>query len=286
MDPKFRTVTLVGVGLLGASLGRALKQRGLAETIRGVGRRQSTLDTALSLGCIDEAFLSLEDGVHDADLIVICTPANSVPDTLDTLARVCHPKAIITDVASTKSLICAHAHSTWSSPLRFVGSHPMAGSEKFGPEHADANLYEGAVCFVEAQMDTHDKDAYTVIYRLWETLGSKVIPIDPAIHDQWVACTSHIPHVAASALAQLICSPKEAAPFIGKGFKDTTRVAEGRPEIWRDICLTNPEAIAKGLRELSDTLSSVAQAIDHHDSDALDAFFEKGAQARKESLDS
>ena len=285
MDPMFRTVTLVGVGLLGASLGLALKQRGLAQTVRGVGRRQSTLDTALSMGIIDEAFLSLEDGARDADLIVICTPANSVPNTLDTLANVCRPEAIITDVASTKSLICTHAHNTWPSPLRFIGSHPMAGSEKFGPEHADANLYEGAVCFVE-ELNNHDEDAYAAITQLWEAVGSKVIAINPATHDQWVACTSHIPHVAASALAQLICSPKEAAPFIGKGFKDTTRIAEGRPEIWRDICLTNPEAIAKGLRELSTNLNSVAEAIDSNDSDALDTFFEKGAQARKESLDS
>lgn len=285
MDPMFRTVTLVGVGLLGGSLGLALKQRGLAETIRGVGRRQSTLDTALELGVIDEAFLELQDGARDADLIVICTPANAVPATLDALRTVCSPTAIITDVASTKSLICTHVRDTWTSPFRFIGCHPMAGSEKFGPEHARADLYEGAVTFVEASRD-HADDAYASITQLWEAVGSKVVTIDPAVHDQWVARTSHIPHVAASALAQLIDSPIEAAPFIGQGFKDTTRVAEGRPEIWRDICLTNPEAISQGLRLLGKQLEGVAEAIEQQDSDALDDFFERGVQARHESLDS
>ncbi len=285
MDPLFRTVTLVGVGLLGGSLGLALKQRGLAETIRGVGRRQSTLDTALKLGAIDEGFLDLEAGVHEADLIVICTPANAVATTLDTLRTACSPSAIITDVASTKSLICDHARNTWPSPLRFVGSHPMAGSEKFGPEHASPDLYENAVTFVEAQHD-HADDAYTKITQLWEALGSKVVTIDANAHDQWVACTSHIPHVTASALVQLIDQPTEAAPFIGNGFKDTTRVAGGRPEIWRDICLTNPNAIAQGLRNLSAQLNAVADAIEENNSDALDDFFERGVQARQASLDS
>lgn len=285
MDPQFRTVTLVGVGLLGASLGLALKQRGLAQTIRGVGRRQETLDTALELGIIDEAYLSLEEGAKDTDLVVLCTPANAVPAALDTLRNLNSNDMIVTDVASTKSLICQHAHTTWPSPLRVIGSHPMAGSEKFGPEHAKADLYEGAITFIEAN-NGHDQDAYDTISRLWESVGSKVVAINPAAHDQWVARTSHIPHVAASALAQLINNPSEAAPFIGKGFKDTTRVAEGRPEIWRDICLTNPEAIAKGLRELSENLSTLADAIDAQESDKLDDFFERGVQARRESLDS
>lgn len=285
MDPMFRTVTLVGVGLLGGSLGLALKQRGLAEIVRGVGRRQSTLDTALEMGIIDEAFLNLQDGARDADLIVICTPANAVPDTLDALLSVCSPTVIITDVASTKSLICSHAKSTWPAPLRFVGSHPMAGSEKFGPEHAVADLYEGAVTFVEAQGD-HADDAYTKITQFWEAVGASVVSIDPAVHDQWVARTSHIPHIAASALAQLIDSPTEAAPFIGQGFKDTTRVAEGRAEIWRDICLTNPEAIAQGLRDLGAQLEAVAEAIEQKHADSLDDFFTRGTRARKESLDS
>jgi prephenate dehydrogenase len=285
MEPQFRTVTLVGVGLLGASLGLALKQHGLAQTIRGVGRRQETLDTALELGIIDEAFLSVEDGACDADLVVICTPANAVPAALDTLRNLNDPNMIVTDVASTKSIICDHARNTWSSPLRVIGSHPMAGSEKFGPEYAKADLYEGAITFVEAQAN-HDTDAYNQVTQLWEVIGSKVVAIDPASHDQWVARTSHIPHVAASALAQLINNPAEAEPFIGKGFKDTTRVAEGRPEIWRDICLTNPEAIEEGLRELSKNLNKVADAIGAQDSEALDDFFERGVKIRRESLDS
>ena len=161
----------------------------------------------------------------------------------------------------------------------------MAGSEKFGPEHASADLYQDAITFVETKT-VHSDEAHSRIQQLWEAVGSTVVLIDPAIHDRWVARTSHVPHIAASALAQLITNPAEAAPFIGNGFRDTTRVAEGRPEIWRDICLTNPVGIAEGLRDLIKQLEFVAEAVEQQDSDALDDFFERGVQARQESLDS
>jgi prephenate dehydrogenase len=285
MEPPFNTVTLIGVGLLGGSLGLALKKRGLAKTIHGIGRRQKSLDTALEFGAIDEGYLTIPEGAIGADLIVICTPANAVADTLDALRPLCSKSTVVTDVASTKSLICTHARKAWADPYSFVGSHPMAGSEKFGPEHSDPELYNGAVVFIEEQND-HDKIAYKKVMQLWIGVGAKVIAIDPAKHDEWVARTSHIPHVAAAALAQLVDNPQEALPFIGNGFRDSTRIAAGRPEIWRDICLTNPDAIAAGLRKLGTDLNSVADAIESGDGDALDIFFEQGVQARKSILDS
>ena len=285
MQPSFNTVTLIGVGLLGGSLGLALKQRGLAKIVRGVGRRQSSIDTALALGAIDEGYLSVAEAAIGADLIVICTPANAVPETLDTLRPLCGENTVVTDVASTKSEICAHMRKAWADPYRFVGCHPMAGSEKHGPEHADAQLYNDAVVFIEEKND-HAEDAYTKIMQLWIGLGAKVVAIDPQIHDQWVARTSHIPHIAASALTQLLDNPTKARPFIGNGFRDATRIAEGRPEIWRDICLTNPDAIREGLRTLINELESVSDAITAKDSDALDAFFERGVSIRRSALDS
>ncbi|MFP6582432.1 MAG: prephenate dehydrogenase/arogenate dehydrogenase family protein [Candidatus Hydrogenedentota bacterium] len=285
MTQRFQTVTLIGVGLLGGSLGLALKERGLAGTVRGVGRRQSSLDTALEMGAIDEGMLSLKEGVVGADLVVICTPANAVTDTLDVIRSLCGKDTVVTDVASTKAVICKHAHERWSAPYSFIGSHPMAGSEKFGPEHARADLYDGAITLVEAP-DNHLPEAHAAVVQLWESVGSKVIRIDPAHHDECVARTSHIPHVVAAALAQYIQDPEEVQPFIGNGFRDTTRVAEGRPELWRDICLTNPDAITQGVRTLIDELVHVSEAIENGDADALDDFFENGVQARRTLLDS
>lgn len=285
MEPPFNTVTLIGVGLLGGSLGLALKQRDLAKTVRGVGRRQSSIDTALENGAIDEGFLALEEAVIGSDLVVICTPANAVPETLDAIRPLCSRDTVVTDVASTKFRICTHMRDAWANPYRFVGSHPMAGSEKHGPENADPDLYNSAVVFIEEEND-HADDAYKNVMQLWIGVGAKVIAIDPEIHDQWVARTSHIPHITASALAQLIDNPEEALPFIGNGFRDATRIAEGRPEIWRDICLTNPEAIGAGLRGLITDLESIVRAVDSQDGKALEDFFDRGVQTRRSALDS
>ena len=285
MQPPFNTVTIIGVGLLGGSLGLALKQRNLAKTVRGVGRKQSSLDTALNIGAIDQGFLALEEAAIGADLIVVCTPANAVPDTLDALRPLCSKHTVVTDVASTKSVICAHARKAWANPFRFVGSHPMAGSEKFGPEFATPDLYNDAVVFIEVHND-HAADAYRSVSDLWTQVGARVMPINPIRHDQWVARTSHIPHIAAAAIAQLIDNPTEASPFVGNGFRDTTRVAEGRPELWRDICLTNPEAIVAGLRAMGHNLNAMADAIDSGNADHIESFFEKGVNARKSVLDS
>ena len=127
-----------------------MKARGMAKTVRGVGRRQSTLDRALDAHAIDEASLELEPALRGADLVVVCTPAALVPDYLDRIRPICARGTVVTDVASTKQVICAHVRKAWAEPFHFVGSHPMCGSEKFGPEHADATLYEDAVVFVEA----------------------------------------------------------------------------------------------------------------------------------------
>ena len=285
MSPKFDIVTIVGTGLLGGSLGLALKKRGLVSTIRGVGRNESTLEQAKSVGAIDESYLDIKDAAIGANLIVLCTPAGNVTDYMDKIRPLIAKDVVVTDVASTKAEICAHTCRAWSEPYRFIGSHPMAGSEKYGPEHADADLYEGAVTFVE-KLDEHDESAHETIVGLWESVGSKVVKIDPEVHDALVARTSHLPHIMAAAVAGLLGGVNDSGPFIGGGFKDTTRIAEGRPELWRDICLTNASAIKEGLDEMVDQLKAVSEAIESGDGDRLDRFFEKGREARRRALDS
>jgi prephenate dehydrogenase len=285
MSVRFDTVTLIGVGLLGGSLGLALKKRGLARRVLGVGHRPETLQKALALGAIDEAFASASQAVPHSDLVVLCTPAAKVPGYLDAVRPLCAKSAVVTDVASTKRDICAHVRRAWAAPYRFVGSHPMSGSEKFGPEHSDADLFMDSVCFVEA-MNGHAPDAHAAVCGLWAAVGGHVVAIDPEAHDVMAARTSHVPHVVATALARLTANGDDRLRgFVGGGFRDTTRIAEGRPELWRDICLTNADAIARVLDETQADLSSFSEALRAHDAVLLEKFFQEGRDARRRLLE-
>lgn len=279
MDRRYDIVTVIGAGLLGASIGLGMKSRGLAGRIRGVGHRQSTLDAALARGAIDESYLDPVEAAKGAGLIAVCTPAALVPTILDQIRPVCRPDVVVTDVASTKAVICAHAARSWPSPRRFVGSHPMAGSEKFGPEHATPDLYHQSVTIVEPRAD-HAPDAWDATVALWRSLGSSVAEIDPCEHDALVARTSHVPHVAAACLARLAAEKGDVRAVAGRGFRDTTRIASGRAEVWRDICLTNDQAITEGLERLIAQLGDVKRWITAHDGVQLDRFFREAQDAR------
>jgi len=284
----FGVVTVVGVGLMGGSIGLALKARGLASSVRGVGHRQSSLDTALEVGAVDAATLDIEEAARGSDLVVVCTPAALVCPMLDRLRPVCPPSTVVTDVASTKTQICAHARETWPEPVCFVGSHPMAGSEQFGPEHASAGLYEGCVTFVEAgaPLDAH---AQETVARLWESMGAEIVRMAPEAHDAIVARTSHLPHVAAACLASVAAreaqdAKRSVGALAGGGFRDVTRIASGRPEVWRDICLTNREAVLDAIDQFGAEVASVRRAVAEADGDRLEAFFEAAREARRQVL--
>lgn len=279
MSVLFERVTIAGVGLLGASLGLALKKRGLAGEITGTGRRVSTLETALSLGAIDRIAECPEKGAREADLFVICTPAAMVIPVLDAIRPHAAPGLVATDVASTKGVICRHAADTWGKGRRFVGSHPMAGSEQSGPENGRAGLYENTVCLVETAEDA-DPEAVALVQALWRGVGASVVPMDPAGHDRMLAATSHLPHVAASALAWCAAEAGGRPEFVGNGFRDTTRIAASRAEIWRDICLTNREALAEMLRLYAQRLDEFSRMLSSGDAAGLDVFFEEGRAGR------
>ncbi len=281
--PHFETVTVIGVGLLGGSLGLALKNRGLAKHVIGIGHRDSTLDTAMTVGAIDEKSKDLSDRAAHADLIVIATPAGSAIKYLDALRDRIRPESVVTDVVSTKAELSAHARKTWPLPCRYVGSHPMAGSEKWGPENADADLYQDAVTFVEVG-DHLDAGAREIVVSLWQSLGCRVADIGAGDHDQLLAATSHLPHIVASALAQGLPHSDAILDAVGPGFRDTTRVADGRPELWRDICLANGQAIGTSLEQLLTTLNTLRTALAAHDANTLQTFFEQGRDARRRAL--
>ncbi len=278
---RFDTAVIIGPGLLGASLGLALKERGLARLVRGVGHRQATVDGALRVGAIDEGGLDPAAACEDADLVVICTPAALVAPMIDAVAPVCQEGAVITDVASTKSAICAHAAVRWPEARPFVGSHPMAGSEKWGPEHASASLYEGRVTVVEADPQGAAPGVQEAVENLWKAVGSEVARMDPARHDAVVARTSHVPHIAAAALAEIAdAAGPEARLLTGQGFRDTTRIAAGRASIWRDICLTNQGPVTEALDDMAARIAEVRHAVASGDGDALALFFDSAREAR------
>ncbi|MBP8129403.1 MAG: prephenate dehydrogenase/arogenate dehydrogenase family protein [Candidatus Hydrogenedentes bacterium] len=279
MTTPFQRVTIVGPGLLGASLGLALKARGLAAHVVGAGRRMSSLETALARGAIDESSLEVAPAVQGADLVVLCTPAARIVPLLDVVRLHCAPGAVITDVASTKAALCARARATWPAPRRFVGSHPMAGSEQFGPEHARADFYEGSVCLVETGDDL-DPDARAAVLGLWRAVGARVVDIDPEDHDRILARTSHVPHVVASELARMALRHGAVRDLIGNGFRDATRIAESRPEIWTEICLMNRAAILDALAEYERDLDVFRAALAEEEQGAVERFFEEGRQAR------
>jgi len=283
MALHFQRVAIVGVGLMGASIGMGLKTRGLVDRVTGIGHRQTSLDAAIEAGAIDTGTLDVAEGVREADLVIIATPAGMVIEKLDEVRAAAGPNLIVTDVASTKAAICAYAASTWPQPRRFIGSHPMAGSEKFGPEHGRPDFYEGTVCLVE-QDDTVDVGAREVAVSLWTALGATVVNVAPDVHDRLLARTSHIPHVLAAALTTLAQRDGVDQRAIGRGFRDTTRVAGSRPELWRDICLTNREAVLDGIREFQGYLDAFAAALQDGDAQTIEEFFEQGRQARRQVL--
>ncbi len=283
MTPHFERVAIAGVGLLGASLGLALKARGMAGRIVGVGRRQSTLDKALAAGAVDSVSLDIS-AASDADLILLAPPAGLVIPMLDELRGLCKPSAIVTDVASTKAAICAHADATWAAPRRFVGSHPMAGSEKYGPEHGRADFYEGSVCLLETG-EHLEPQARATVAALWQAVGARVVDVQPASHDLFLAYTSHIPHVVSAAMASLALEQGDVRPMIGNAFRDMTRIAASRPEVWRDICLTNKAAVLEGLQAYLRELGRFSELLASGNTDGLEAFFRAGNEARNRAVE-
>jgi prephenate dehydrogenase len=273
----FGTLAIVGVGLLGGSLGLACRERGIAKRIIGVGRDLSRLAKAVSAGIIDEAFVDLKPATSQADLIVVCTPVDQVADVVGEVAQFAPPHALITDVGSTKGTIDLAVRAKRLPPGRFIGSHPIAGSEKVGFEHAVSHLFDWKVCIICPDEKT-PADRVEFLTNFWNSVGSRVIPLAPSDHDNVVALTSHLPHVAAAAMASLL--PQELVPFVGTGFRDTTRVASGNPDLWVSILMNNRPAAAVALASLQQMLSKYQVALSHGNAEALAGLLSAGKTSR------
>lgn len=264
MTALFGKISIVGVGLLGGSVGMAALKRGLCKEVVGVGRTQTGLQEAERHGAVTRGTTDLKEGVADADLIILCTPVNHIAQTLPEVVAAAREGAIITDVGSTKNTIVARGDEVTRGTGRFfVGCHPMAGSEKSGVSHGSASLFEGSTCFITRTPET-DLAALSRVFRLWKLLGAKLVISRPDRHDTLTSLISHLPHLAAVALVRTVDAFHEdrnlIRGIIGNGFRDTTRVAGGSPEMWDDICTDNRENIRMAQVGLEKALEELMEA--------------------------
>jgi prephenate dehydrogenase len=275
------TVAIIGVGLIGGSVGLALRERKLARRVVGIGRRESSLAAALARGCATETTTSIARGVELADLVVVCTPVEAIAQHVAEAAAHCPAQCLITDAGSTKAELVAQAEAAlagrFPGRLPFVGSHPIAGSEQSGPEAARADLFEGRVAIVTETENT-DPTAAGTIEALWQSLGARVVRLSPQAHDAALARTSHLPHLVASALAA--ATPEECLPLIGNGWCDTTRIAAGDVELWRQIFLANAEHTLKALDDFETVLKRLRAALESNDAAQLAALLAEGKRRR------
>ena len=249
---QFRKITLVGVGLLGGSLGQAVKRRGLAREVAGYVRREASVKECAQAGAVDYATTDLLAAVWNADLVVLCTPLAQMRTLVLQMLPALKRGAIVTDVGSVKgSVVKEVCGLIRKAGAHFVGSHPMAGAEKTGVLAARPDLFACAMCVVTPTKGTNAA-ALRKVERLWADVGGRVLRLSPAEHDQLVSRSSHLPHVVAAALAGMVLDPrqrKEQGMLCATGFRDTTRIASGSPEMWRDIVLANRKELRVALDE-------------------------------------
>ena len=269
----FGKMTVIGVGLLGASLARACKERGLVEEITGYGRNRENLEKARVLKVIDHCSTDLAEAVKDADLVVLCTPVTSIIPLIQNMISKIRPGTLITDVGSVKETIVKEAEKLVPKGVFFVGSHPIAGGENSGLEASTANLYQGAKCIV-TPTDKTNNSALEKISALWQAVGMQIINLSAEEHDFVFGAVSHLPHIVVYALMNTLGSlrtqdNREVTAFSGAGLKDITRIASSDPVMWRDICLSNRNHSLDLIDRFQNKLDEIRSTIEKGDGQAL-----------------
>ena len=270
----FNRVAIVGLGLIGGSIGLALHKAKAAQQVVGYDLGKGISNQARKIGAIDEPYSTLADAVRGADLIILATPVGAMRSLLQDIATTATPGAVVTDVASTKAQIISWAEEFLPTSVAFVGGHPMTGKELSGVESADAALFQGHIYCLTPTAHTRPV-AINKVSILIEALGARVRFLEPAEHDGQVAGISHLPFVASVALMKTVAEGPawgDAAMLAAGGFRDMSRLAAGNPEMYRDICLTNSEALTRWLNEYITTLSELRDRIAAHDRSLAETF--------------
>ncbi len=272
----FNQVVIVGVGLLGGSIGMALRSRGLAKNIVGVGRPGRMPEEAIEIGAVDRLATDIRSAATNADLVVVCTPVAQVADAVAECIHVMNQHGLVTDVGSTKATIVDAVESAGNGKL-FCGSHPMAGSHKSGARYSRPDLFENQLVVITPTENTVASVADR-IEEFWQTFGARTRRMPPVEHDEAVARTSHVPHVVASALAAV--TPVELLHLVGKGWLDTTRIAEGNAVLWRQILQENRVPVQHALEQFSDSIHLWLDALRCDDGAQLEKLLDLGKATR------
>lgn len=272
------TVAIVGVGLIGGSIGLALRARGLAKTVVGIGRDPAKLEEAVRLGAIDRWTRDMAEGVARADAIAVCTPVTRIPADCLAAAAAAPGHALIFDAGSTKARIVAEAQDDPGLASRFVGAHPVAGSERQGVAHARADLFHGRACVLTPTPRT-PRDRLERARAFWDALGSRVVEMTPEEHDRALAYTSHLPHAVAAALA--LATPESCRGLTAGAFRDGTRVADSDADLWAGILIDNRAAVLEAIAAMGERLEAAARLIRSGDPGPLRTWWGEAAERRR-----
>jgi len=279
----FRKIAIIGVGLLGGSLGLAIRRRKLARLTAGFVRRRASLKDCEQVGALDFATTDLPAAVWDADLIILCTPLAQMRPVVERILPALKRGAIVTDVGSVKTSVVRELESLIArAGAHFVGSHPMAGAEKTGVAASRVDLFERTVCVITPTRKT-SRSALNKVKQFWTAVGSRVLELKPELHDVLVSRSSHLPHVIAATLAGHVLDPtrpKQQAALCANGFRDTTRIASGSPEMWRDIALANRKNLVRSLDAFAAELRRFRRLANAGDARAIAKFFETAKRRR------
>jgi len=271
--------------LLGGSLGLALRKRRLAGSITGFVRRAASVRECENIGAVDLATRDLRASVEGAELIVLCTPIAQMRPLVEQMLPGLKPGAIVTDVGGVKGTVVRDLESLIKKAgAHFVGSHPMAGAEKMGVAAARADMFDNAVCVITPTRKSNN-DAVGRIGGLWKSVGARVLRLTPERHDELVSRSSHLPHVVAATLANLVLDPawpQQQTDLCANGFRDTTRVASGSPEMWRDIAMANAKHLGRAVNLFIRDLEKIQRLIAKGDLNALKHFLVQ-AKSRRDS---
>ncbi|RMG85151.1 MAG: prephenate dehydrogenase/arogenate dehydrogenase family protein [Candidatus Dadabacteria bacterium] len=275
------TLAVIGLGQIGGSLAAAVKAHGLPYRVRAWDRRAASLGMGAERGWVDKVAAGAAEAVQGADLVVLAAPVSAVRRLLGEVAPALRPGQVVTDVGSTKGSIVAEAGRVLPEGVRFVGGHPIAGTERSGIEAADPRLFDARPC-VLTPVATTPEEAVGRVSELWSGVGARVVTMDPEAHDRVFAWVSHLPHVLAYTLTWTVLERLDdrALGLAGPSLRDWTRVVGSPPALWRDICLENRESLAAVIREFEAELEAVRRRIETGDAAALETLFHGAKEGR------
>ena len=284
MSTSIHKLVVVGVGLIGGSFALALKAAGSVRRVVGVGRSRANLEKALAMGAIDDAAVDLAAAVEGADFVLVTTPVGAMPDVFSRIAPKLAPEAVVTDGGSTKQTVVAAARSALGARIaQFIPAHPIAGSDASGAGAATATLYRDREVIVTV-LPENAPEAVARVRSAWRACGARVTEMTPRDHDAVLAAVSHLPHLLSYALVHELAGRADATQLFehaGTGLLDVTRLAASHPELWRDICLANRDALLGELRRYQDALAQLGALLEQSDGAGLERLFEAARAARR-----